>query len=99
MVKYLRPVLEGLVAGHDPRTALIALADDLEEAIGALSIGSYPNLSTINRAGFSKRAISIFMTPVAWASDRVLTISSAVLISSASPRDQFRQDTAFQRLG
>ena len=35
VVKDLRPVLEGPVAGNDRRAALIALADDLEEAIGA----------------------------------------------------------------
>jgi hypothetical protein len=37
-VKNRRPLFEGLVGGEDDRTAFVALADDLEEQVGAALI-------------------------------------------------------------
>lgn len=38
-VKSRRPLFEGLVGSEDDRPAFVALADDLEEQVGAALIG------------------------------------------------------------
>ena len=35
VIKYFEPIFQGAIRGNDDRTSLVALADNLEEEIGA----------------------------------------------------------------
>lgn len=89
MIEDFRPVLEDAVGGEENGAALIAVADDLKQEVGAGFVeGQIPEFVITNSSGFRYFFISSLSRPAAWAAARVLMISTAVANSTLWP---FRQ--------
>ena len=89
LLKISGPTLKGLVGREDDRAALIALADDLEQEVGAHLVEReiaelVHNEELRGRYCFS----SALRRWAAWAATRLLSASTAVVKSTEWPRWQ-----------
>lgn len=90
VVKNRCPLLEGFVGGHDEGTPFVALADDLEEKIGAVLIdGEVANLVQEEDVLATASCVDVRMFPVSQRREQFLVArNTAAVLGRALPVDR-----------